>query len=146
MRRQRQHEAGRNPTVTAFAGAHLVQRRERQPAGEEGIERRETEPEAPPPLVWPRPRRKNGWLSARRPGGGIQHQPIRLGEAAFDAGNVPAQAAKLRLCRGGDGHERSRQISCSLFVPRLREGGAESRESPPVAAQHQEWGRKPFAD
>ncbi len=34
----------------------------------------------------------------------IQHKPIRLGKAAFKAGNVLAQAAKLRLRRNMGGH------------------------------------------
>jgi hypothetical protein len=38
-----------------------------------------------------------------------ERQPVRLGEATFDASNVLAQTAKLRLRRSGMGH-------CDVFV------------------------------
>jgi hypothetical protein len=49
---------------------------------------------------------------------GIQRQPLLFGEAAFDAGDIPAQAAKLRPRPSGKGHDRQ----CSLFV--LKDSGA----------------------
>jgi hypothetical protein len=52
---------------------------------------------------------------------GIQRQPILFGEAAFDAGDIPAQAAELRPRPSGKGHDGQ----CSSFVLKIPERGPE---------------------
>lgn len=103
MRDERQHEAAGRPAVAAFARADLVKRCKRQPAAERRVKRRDAQrkPRPGPTRLQVRGGRNAvGGLSARR----IERQPIVLGKAAFDCGDVPAQAAKHRLRRGVDGH------------------------------------------